>query len=78
MLSKFSGLPDYMLMALDRHKSLLEEARKERERCLVRRMGLEQPLRWRRVLHQMRNRVGDLLVHCGQKLKTDTNKTVWG
>jgi len=68
----------YVQLALERHKRLIEDARKYRELCLLRQMTSERPLRWRRVLHGLRNRTGNLLVYCGQKLKTDTTHSVWG
>jgi hypothetical protein len=82
MLSSYPGMFDYVNLAFERHKALIEDARRQRECWLACRMAQERPMRWRGFLHRMRNRVGDLLVYWGQRLKTDvTNdetKTVWG
>jgi hypothetical protein len=68
----------YLQMAIERHKWLIEDARRQRERCLLHKMALERPLRRRKALRGLRNRVGDLLVYCGQRLKTDASYGAWG
>lgn len=78
MLANYFDMNNYLQLAIERHKWLIEDAAKQRECCLIRKMVLERPLRWRRIFRGLRNCTGDLLVYCGQRLKTDASGTVWG
>jgi hypothetical protein len=72
MLFSSPEMPQHLVLALDRHRELIEEARRQR---MAHNSRLERPLRWRR----LRSNVGELLIHLGQRLKTDTaTDTVWG
>lgn len=64
-------LPQHCVLAIERHKRLLEEAERNRMLKDTNRTTGEHPIRWRRV----RFRIGDLLISMGQRLKADA---AWG
>ena len=74
MLPHESHLPQHFTLARERHQCLLEEARRYRESLAAVNTPAPRPARWRR----LRVRVGDLLIHAGQRLKADATGTVWG
>jgi hypothetical protein len=84
MSSLLPGMPEHMVLAIEHHKALIEEAKRHREAHTARQNGLERPLRWRR----LRRSVGELLIYMGQRLKSGTadtgatntgaSNTVWG
>jgi hypothetical protein len=71
MLHSSPEMPQHLLLALDHHERLLEEAHRQRLRMAAKTMMPERPRRWRR----LRLRLGELLIYMGQRLKTDT---AWG
>jgi hypothetical protein len=71
MLRSSPEMPQHLLLALDHHERLLEEARRWRLQMAAKTLMPQRPRRWRR----LRFRLGELLIYMGQRLKTDT---VWG
>ena len=71
MSSLLPGMPEHMVLAIERHKALIEEAQRHREARIAQQNGLERPLRWRR----LRRSVGELLIYMGQRLKGGTTDT---
>lgn len=67
MLSNIPEMPQHLILALDHHRQLLEDARRQRAYALVRSAREERPLWWRRV----RVSVGELLIRMGQRLTTN-------
>lgn len=80
MLLNHPEMPQHLILAMDRHRHLIEEARRQREHALLRRLGQERLPRWRRWCR----RVGELLINTGRRLAPDAAaeshrpKTVWG
>ena len=81
MLLNIPEMPQHLILALDHHQQLIEDARRQRETAAARRISEADRLpRWRR----WRGRVGDLLVNTWQWLaakgarKSRSPKTVWG
>jgi hypothetical protein len=74
MMPNVPEMPQHLILALDRHQRLIEEASRQRQRCTIRRTTLPHahPLRWH---------VGEWLIRFGQRLQTgnvESTKTVWG
>jgi hypothetical protein len=65
MLHNSPELPQYVALALDRYRQLLEDARRYREIDAACNLNAARPMRWRR----LRFRVGALLINLGQRLK---------
>lgn len=75
MSSLLPGMPEHMVLAIERHKVLIEEAQRHREAQKAKHSNhVERPLRWRR----LRRTVGELLIYMGQRLKAGTTDAVWG
>jgi hypothetical protein len=66
-------MPDHLILALEHHKQLIEDARRHQERLIIGEMQ-GRPVRVRRLRHQ----VGELLIRTGQWLKADTADVAWG
>ena len=71
MSSLLPGMPEHMVLAIEHHRALIEEAKRHREAHAARQSGMERPLRWRR----LRRSVGELLIYMGQRLKAGTADT---
>jgi hypothetical protein len=74
MMPNVPEMPQHLILALDRHQQLIDEASRQRQRCMVRRTTVRhaQGVRWH---------VGEWLIRCGQRLQTgnvSSTKTVWG
>jgi hypothetical protein len=70
MLRNTPEMPQHLLIALDRHEQLLEEARRYRQ-AKAARQSVPPRHRWR----WLRLRLGEFLIVMGQRLKADT---AWG
>ena len=58
-------LPQHLVLALDHHRQLIEDAHRRRLTKMTRQRAVERPLRWRLRLY-----VGDLLIRFGQRLRS--------
>ena len=64
----------FRMMAVEHHKELIDEARRQRLRWAAQQAAGERPLRWR----QVRFHVGEWLINVGQRLKPEPTDAVWG
>lgn len=67
MLKSSAGMPTHLILAIEHHNQLVEDARRYREALAMRRLSQERPLRWRR----LRIYAGDWLINMGQRLKSE-------
>jgi hypothetical protein len=78
MLTNSPEMPQHLILALEHHKALIEDARRHHQANVARMSPLERPMRWRRV----RSYAGEWLICFGERLKSGASDratdTVWG
>ena len=80
MLSKIPEMPQHFILAVDRHRQLLDEAQRQRTVALAQPMRVGRRDWWR----HLRGRMGTWLIRMGQQIAADAPaaspraKRVWG
>ena len=77
MLHTSPEMPQHLILAIDHHQQLLDEARRYRQQVMAYALNGEHPMRWRR----LRLRVGGFLIDLGERIRTEAKEAsdpVWG